>query len=110
MKTTIDFADFREAFRRYDRESSYSREGLMMLFDYFESYEEETGEEIELDVIAICCEYDENHWEDVAASYSIDLADFDDEEEKIEAVRDYLNDQTTLVGEPLFGTFIYTVF
>jgi len=33
-----------------------------------------------------------------------------DEEEKIEAVRDYLNDHTTLVGEPLFGTFIYIVF
>ena len=110
MKTTIDFADFREAFRRYDRESSYSREGLMMLFDYLESYEEEAGEEIELDVIAICCEYDENHWENVASSYSINLTECDDEEDKIEAVRDYLNDHTTLVGEPLFGTFIYTVF
>jgi hypothetical protein len=110
MKTTIDFADFREAFRRYDRENRYSREGLMMLFDYFESYEEETGQEIELDVIAICCEYDENHWEDVASSYGIDLTNCGDEEEKIEAVRDYLNERSNLVGEPVAGTFIYAAF
>lgn len=110
MKTTVDFYDFREAFRNYDRESSYTREGLMMLFEYFEELEGDLGEEIELDVIAICCDYDENHWEDVAANYSIDLEDCEDENDKIEAVRDYLSDNTTLVGEPLPGTFLYVVF
>lgn len=110
MKTTVDFYDFREAFRNYDRESSYTREGLMMLFEYFEELEGDLGEEVELDVIAICCDYDENHWEDVAANYSIDLEDCEDEDDKIEAVRDYLSDNTTLVGEPLPGTFLYVVF
>ena len=110
MKTTVDFYDFREAFRNYDRESSYTREGLMMLFEYFEELEGDLGEEIELDVIAICCDYDENHWEDVAANYSIDLEDCEDEDDKIEAVRDYLSDNTTLVGEPLPGTFLYVAF
>jgi hypothetical protein len=110
MKTTVDFSDFREAFRNYDRESSYTREGLMMLFEYFEELEGDIGEEIELDVIAICCDYDENHWEDVAANYSIDLEDCEDEDDKIEAVRDYLSDNTTLVGEPLPGTFLYVAF
>lgn len=110
MKTTVDFSDFREAFRNYDRESSYTREGLMMLFEYFEELEGDIGEEIELDVIAICCDYDENHWEDVAANYSIDLEDHEDEDDKIEAVRDYLSENTTLVGEPLPGTFLYVAF
>jgi len=110
MKTTIDFYDFREAFRRHDRESSYSREGLEMLFDYLEQYEEDAGQEIELDVIAFCCEYDENHWEDVAKNYSIDLPDCDDEDEKIEAVREYLEYNTTLIGETVAGTFIYVAF
>jgi hypothetical protein len=110
MKTTLDFSDFRDAFRRYDRESSYTREGLEMLFNYFESYEEDTGQEIELDVIAICCEYDENHWEDIASNYSIDLEDCDDEDEKIDTVRQYLEDNTMLVGESLPGTFVYLVF
>ena len=110
MKTTIDFFDFREAFRNYDREISYTREGLTMLFYYLEELEADLGEEIELDVIAICCDYDENQWEDVAANYSIDLDDCEDEDDKIEAVRDYLSENTTLVGEPLPGTFLYVVF
>ena len=110
MKTTVDFSDFREAFRRADRDSSYTREGLMMLFEYFEQIEADIGEEIELDVIAICCDYDETHWEDVASNYSIDLEGIEDEDDKIEAVREYLSDNTTLVGEPLPGVFLYVVF
>jgi hypothetical protein len=110
MKTTIDFNDFREAFRRYDRLGSYSPEGLRALFNHFEQYEEETGQEVELDVIAICCDYDENHWEDVAANYSIDLTDCEDEEDKISAVREYLEENTFLVNEPLEGVFVYQVF
>jgi hypothetical protein len=110
MKTTIDFNDFCEAFRRYDRLGSYSPEGLRALFNYFEQYEEETGQEVELDVIAICCDYDENHWEDVAANYSIDLSEHEDEEDKIQAVRDYLEENTFLVNEPLEGVFVYQVF
>lgn len=110
MKISIDFSDFRDAFRRYDRDSSYTPEGLEMLFNYFEDYEEQAGQEIELDVIAICCEYDENYWEDIATNYSIDLDDCEDEDDKIEAVRQYLEDNTTLVGESLPGTFVYVAF
>ena len=110
MKTTVDFSDFREAFRNYGRADSYTREGLEMLFNHFEELESDTGTEMELDVIAICCDYDENHWEDVAANYSIDLSDHEDEEDKIAAVREYLSDNTMLVGEPLEGVFVYQVF
>ena len=110
MKTTVDFPDFREAFRAHGRADSYTREGLELLFYYLEELESDTGTEMELDVIAICCDYDENHWEDVAANYSIDLSDCEDEDDKIEAVREYLSDNTCLVGEPLPGTFLYVAF
>jgi hypothetical protein len=110
MTTTIAFNDFREAFRRYDRLGSYSPEGLRALFNYFEQYEEETGQEVELDVIAICCDYDENHWEDVASNYRLDLSEYEDEEDKISAVREYLEENTFLVNEPLEGVFVYQVF
>ena len=110
MKTTVDFSDFREAFRTYGRADSYTREGLELLFYYLEELESDTGTEMELDVVAICCDYDENHWEDVAANYSVDLSDCEDEDDKIEAVREYLSDNTMLVGEPLPGTFLYVAF
>jgi len=108
MKTTVSKYDFERAFVDANRKENFSYEGLAVLFDYFESYEEETGQEIELDVIAICCDYTEDTVADIARNYSIDVEGLDDDE-KIEAVRDYLNDNTQLVGETSTG-FVYLAF
>ena len=59
MYQTIDFYDFRNAFATFDRLDNFSPEGLRAVFDYLETYEDETGEQIELDVIALCCEFTE---------------------------------------------------
>jgi len=56
MKQTVDFYQFEQAFRSL-RPDNFSYYGLKALFDYFEEYEDETSTEIELDVIAICCDY-----------------------------------------------------
>ena len=58
MKQTIDNYDFKKAFQDI-RPNSFSHDGLEALFDWFEQFEDDTGEEIELDVIAICCEFNE---------------------------------------------------
>ena len=108
MKTTVSNHDFVEAFRAYDRLDNFSFEALDLLFSYFEEYEESTGEEIELDVIAICCDFNESDTDDIIADYRIDVEGLDDDE-KLEAVRDYLNDNTTLVGETASG-FVYAAF
>lgn len=114
MKTTVSRYDFERAFADAGRKDQFSYEGLKALFDYLEDYEEQTGEEIELDVIALCCDYAEDTVADIARNYSIDLShldveDDDYEEQCIEAVRDYLNDNTTLVGETSTG-FVYACF
>jgi hypothetical protein len=108
MKTTVSRYDFERAFVDADRKENFSYEALGLLFDYFESYEEETGQEIELDVVAICCEYSEDNPDDIIANYRIDVEGMD-EDEKIDAVRDYLNDNTMLVGETATG-FVYLAF
>jgi len=59
MKQTVNFGDFYQAFRDMDREDNFSPEGFLALFNYIEEYEEGVGEQIELDVIALCCEYTE---------------------------------------------------
>ena len=41
------------------RPNDYSIGALNALFNYFEELEEDLGEEIELDVIAICCDFSE---------------------------------------------------
>jgi hypothetical protein len=109
MKTTVSRYDFERAFVDADRKENFSYEGLNALFDYLEDYEEQTGEEIELDVIALCCDYCEDTYEGIAKNYIIDLEGCESEQDMIEAVRDYLNDNTTLVGETSTG-FVYLSF
>ena len=41
------------------RPNNFSKAGLFALFDYLEQLEDDIGEETELDVIALCCEYAE---------------------------------------------------
>jgi len=73
MKTTVSSYDFEQAFRTAGRENSFSYAGRNALFNYMEDYEEDTGEEIELDVIALCCEYTEYvDVQEFAAAYSDD--------------------------------------
>lgn len=58
MKQTISKGQFIDQFKTI-RPENFTYEGLDSLFDYFEQLEEDTGQEIELDVIGICCDYSE---------------------------------------------------
>lgn len=70
MKKTISSWDFVKAFRDYDRDKNFSNEGLHTLFDYFEQLEEDCGYEMELDVIAICCDWTEYNNDELIFDYS----------------------------------------
>lgn len=114
MKTTVSFYDFERAFVDAGRKDQFSYEGLKALFDHLEQMEADNGEEIELDVIALCCDYLEDTVADIARNYSIDLTDADPEDDDydqacIDIVREYLNENTTLVGETSTG-FVYLTF
>ena len=58
MKTEINYYQFEKWFFEH-RPNNFSPSGLRSLYDYFEQYEEDTGESIEFDPIALCCEYTE---------------------------------------------------
>ena len=101
---------FREAFRLAGRSDQFSYEGLEVLFDYLEEYSEDTGEPVELDVVALCCEYYESSIQELIDSYNIDVSDADgDEDSIIEVVREYLEDNTSVCGE-VSGGFVYAAF
>ena len=59
MKRTINFGDFCDAFFNMGRKDQFSYNGKKALFEYFENLEQDTGDEMELDVIALCCEFTE---------------------------------------------------
>jgi hypothetical protein len=109
MKTTITLNQFRQAFVDAGRCDQFTYNGLRILFDYFEQLEDETGEEIELGVIAICCDYSEDTPEDIAKAYNIDLSNCKNDEEKMQAVIDYLNIKTSVIGSH-YKTIVYQQF
>ena len=108
MKTTVSLYDFRRAFEQC-RPDNFSYEGLGLLFAYFEEWEGLSGEEIELDVIAICCEYNEDTYEGIAKNYWDRDSVPDDEDELRDQVREYLEANTSIVGETPTG-FVYACF
>ena len=72
MKQSVNEYDFLKAFKEC-RPNNFSRAGLFALYDYLEQLEDDIGEEIELDVIALCCEYAEyDSFEEFQADYSED--------------------------------------
>ena len=89
---------FIDAFRTYDRYDQFGYESLVSLYDYFE----ECAPDMELDVIAICCDYSYDTYQDIAASYNIDI-DGMDEDEAMDCVEEYLNDNTSIVARHTNG-------
>jgi hypothetical protein len=59
MKQTITEFQFIEAFRLCGRETQFSVNARRALFAHLEAFEEDTGTEITLDPIGICCEFAE---------------------------------------------------
>ena len=59
MKNTINFNDFCDAWVSYDRAGSFTYEGKRALFDWIEELEQDTGEEIELDIVGLDCQFSE---------------------------------------------------
>ena len=101
---------FREAFRLAGRGDQFSYEGLEVLFDYLDELSEDTGEPIDLDVIALCCDYYESSIQELIDNYRIDVSDADGDEDTIaEIVKDYISDNTAYVGETE-GHLIYAAF
>ena len=70
MKQTVSHNNFIDAFRAMDRVNNFGFDGLTTLFKHLEEYEEETNEEIEFDVISLCCDYAQyDSLEDCLAEY-----------------------------------------
>jgi hypothetical protein len=81
LKNTITTAyKLRNEFQSYDRDY-YTFEAYEAIIEYFNMFDED----VELDVIAICCDFNESTTEEIRSNYNID--------EDIE-VLDYLNNNT----------------
>jgi hypothetical protein len=111
MKQTIYQHDFINAFKNSDTyKNNFSYEGLQLLFNYLEDYENDTGEQIELDIVALCCEYSEDTIENIIMQFGIDVSNAQDEADRHQIVVDYLNDNSYVIGETVSNSYLYQVF
>jgi hypothetical protein len=86
MKQTVHSSSFVKAFATV-RPNNFTIDALYLMFDAFMDYERDTGHEIELDVIAICCEFEQCTIKEVNRQYDQEFEDMD------EAI-DWLHDKT----------------
>ena len=105
MKQTVTKYMFTEAFRHAGRSEQFSYSGLQALFEYLEEMEEGTGEEMELDVIALCCDFSEYATaKEAAEEYGWTAPERDEDEdeeaytERVEKeALDHLQDNTQVI-------------
>ena len=112
MKQTINLYDFRNAFYKMGRKDKFSWEGLKILFDCIDELEMATGEEMELDVIALCCDYAESTIDELIRDYDIDMSDCDTADEEVikETVMEYMEQNTIVCGVTSNGSVVYEAF
>jgi hypothetical protein len=101
MKQTVNFQIFCDAFS--NRRDNFSYDGLRLLFNYLEETEDERNE-MELDAVAICCDYSEETAEDIAEMYNVETNDGDTIEE---SVIGFLEDARAYVGTTSNGTIVF---
>lgn len=91
MITQVNFNEFVNAFRAI-RPDNFSTDGLAALFSHLEELEEGAGEPMELDVIALCCDWTEHETAINAARDAGKL--FTDERE----AEEWLNGETIVIN------------
>jgi len=111
MKKTISLHDFVSAFTEMGRYDQFSLEGLKVIYEYITDYESESCQEIELDVIAICCGVVESTPAQVFVDYppGSEMNDLEDEHDLMSKAVDYLEEKTNVLGQTE-TTIIYNQF
>lgn len=108
LVTTIDNAyQLEQLFRECGREDYFSYEGFKALYDYLEELSECTGEDFEIDVIALCCDFTEyESWEkiynDYSYSYNNKSKTFEELEEdgELDDFKEWVQNRTTVIECP----------
>lgn len=101
---TVNPSDLYHMACRMGRGDQFSYEGWNAIGDYLENLSDDIGEDELDDIVGICCEYSmsesvDDFWNEYGEYSSIDPEEWEemDEEEKLEAIEEYLQDNTSIV-------------
>jgi hypothetical protein len=107
MYTTVSHYDFHDAFNASSYKDNFSYEALTILFNFF------GDENIELDIVAIACEYQELTIEEAFSNYDYFNAyvlEAYSEDEALALVTEFFEANTTILGMSASDTFVIEVF
>ena len=89
---------------RMNRGHNFGFNGWNAIGEYLEELSDYTGEDYEVDIVGICCDYSmaesvDEFFNEYGKYSSIDPEEWEemDEEEKLEAIENYLQDNTSVV-------------
>lgn len=103
----ITETSFRNAFRRAGRGDVFSIDALTLIYECLQDVELD----VELDVVGICCEFEENTARELIADHALveegeELSDH----EIFERIEAFLSSETRFLGVTPSGTFVYVAF
>lgn len=111
MKMTLSKDEFRFHMNQI-RPNNFSYEGQGMIFDFLE----EIDEDMEFDAIAICCDFTEGDFQEVANELDEDEDELTeecyglDEEETAQIIAEKLEQKTTVLGVTSDNAIVYINF
>ena len=89
---------------RMDRGNNFGYDGWLAIGDYLEQLSDDLGENIEVDIVGICCDYSMSEdvsdwWKEYGVYSDIDSEEWEemDDKEKLKAIEKYLNQNTSVV-------------
>ena len=107
VQTINTVYQFEMAFKGAERGEQFTWDGLKVLFNWLD----ELGENINLDVVGLCCDYSEDDYRDIAENYSIDLSEAEgDEDEEKDIVIKHLEYRTNYLGAGSGNNLVYAVY
>ena len=92
MYQTVNEYQFEDMFNKMGRENQFSYNGKRALYQYLLELEEDSGTQIELDVVALCVDFTE--YPSAIEAASVFKNEFTSEEEALE----YLQDNTSVIS------------
>lgn len=105
MKQDISLNMFMDEFNGSQYKNNFSYDGLKALYDYLTDLEDDTGEDIAFDIVAICCDFSEYNsidefLNDYPNTVNIDKKDYEDDDDLEGYEEDFmseLHNHTTVI-------------
>lgn len=99
---TVNTSELYHMACRMDRGHNFGYNGWNAIGEYLEQLSDDIGEDVEIDIVGICCEYSmaesvQEFWDacELPTVSDEEWQDMDDDK-KLEAIRDYLQDNTSV--------------